>query len=239
MTVKNLIRYCLEELQINLDEDQINQFKFYQNELLEWNQRINLTSITDPIQVEIKHFIDSLSCLKIINSPQSKKIIDIGSGAGFPGIPIKIVVPSKDITLLEATQKKVDFCRHILNYFNFNPNSVLVGRAEDIAHDVNQREKYDIAISRAVASLPALLELLLPFVKVGGAAITMKGKDIQQELASSERAIQILGGKVEVVQKIFLPILNEERNLIKFSKICSSPEKYPRRPGLPVKKPLI
>lgn len=239
MTVKNLIRYCLEELKINLDEDQINQFKSYQQELLQWNQRTNLTSIIEPAQVEIKHFIDSLSCLKIIDSLQSKKIIDIGSGAGFPGIPIKIVNPSLEIILLEATQKKVDFCRHILKIFNLNPNITLVGRAENVAHDVNQREKYDIAISRAVASLPALLELLLPFVKVGGAAIAMKGKDIQQELASAERALQTLGGKIEVVQKIFLPILNEERNLIKISKIDSTPEKYPRRPGLPVKKPLI
>ena len=239
MTVKNLTRFCHEELKINLDEDKINQFKSYQQELLEWNQKTNLTSITEPVQVEIKHFIDSLSCLKIIDSPRSNKIIDIGSGAGFPGIPIKIVYPNKDIILLEATQKKVDFCRHILNKFDLNPNAALVGRAEDIAHDVNQREKYDIAISRAVASLPALMELLLPFVKVGGTAIAMKGKDIQQELVSAERALQILGGRIELVQKIFLPILEEERNLIKISKINSTPEKYPRRPGLPVKKPLI
>lgn len=239
MTVKNLTRFCHEELKINLDEDKINQFKSYQQELLEWNQKTNLTSITEPVQVEIKHFIDSLSCLKIIDSPRSNKIIDIGSGAGFPGIPIKIVYPNKDIILLEATQKKVDFCRHVLNKFDLNPNAALVGRAEDIAHDVNQREKYDIAISRAVASLPALMELLLPFVKVGGTAIAMKGKDIQQELVSAERALQILGGRIELVQKIFLPILEEERNLIKISKINSTPEKYPRRPGLPVKKPLI
>lgn len=237
--MKNLTRFCHEELKINLDEDKINQFKSYQQELLEWNQKTNLTSITEPVQVEIKHFIDSLSCLKIIDSPRSNKIIDIGSGAGFPGIPIKIVYPNKDIILLEATQKKVDFCRHILNKFDLNPNAALVGRAEDIAHDVNQREKYDIAISRAVASLPALMELLLPFVKVGGTAIAMKGKDIQQELVSAERALQILGGRIELVQKIFLPILEEERNLIKISKINSTPEKYPRRPGLPVKKPLI
>jgi len=239
LTVKNLTRFCHEELKINLDEDKINQFKSYQQELLEWNQKTNLTSITEPVQVEIKHFIDSLSCLKIIDSPRSNKIIDIGSGAGFPGIPIKIVYPNKDIILLEATQKKVDFCRHVLNKFDLNPNAALVGRAEDIAHDVNQREKYDIAISRAVASLPALMELLLPFVKVGGTAIAMKGKDIQQELVSAERALQILGGRIELVQKIFLPILEEERNLIKISKINSTPEKYPRRPGLPVKKPLI
>lgn len=237
--MKNLIRYCHEELKINLDEDQINQFKSYQQELLQWNQRTNLTSITEPAQVEIKHFIDSLSCLRIIESPQLRKIIDIGSGAGFPGIPIKIVYPSEDITLLEATQKKVDFCRHILKIFNLNPKIALVGRAEDVAHDVNQREKYDIAISRAVTSLPALLELLLPFVKVGGAAIAMKGKNIQQELDSAERALQILGGKIEAVHKIFLPILDEERNLIKILKINTTPEKYPRRPGLPVKKPLI
>ena len=237
--MKNLTRFCHEELKINLDEDKINQFKSYQQELLEWNQKTNLTSITEPVQVEIKHFIDSLSCLKIIDSPRSNKIIDIGSGAGFPGIPIKIVYPNKDIILLEATQKKVDFCRHVLNKFDLNPNAALVGRAEDIAHDVNQREKYDIAISRAVASLPALMELLLPFVKVGGTAIAMKGKDIQQELVSAERALQILGGRIELVQKIFLPILEEERNLIKISKINSTPEKYPRRPGLPVKKPLI
>ena len=237
--MKNLIRYCHKELKIDLDEDQINQFKLFQQELLEWNQKTNLTSITEPSQVEIKHFIDSLSCLKIIESSQSKKIIDVGSGAGFPGIPIKIVNPSLGIFLLEATQKKVDFCRHILNKFNFNPDVVLVGRAEDVAHDANQREKYDIAISRAVASLPALLELLLPFVKIGGSAVAMKGKDIQQELASAEKALQILGGEIEVVQKIFLPILDEERNLVKISKINSTPEKYPRRPGFPVKKPLI
>lgn len=237
--MKHLIHYCHEELRINLDDDQINQFKLYQQELLHWNQRTNLTSITDPTQVEIKHFIDSLSCLKLINPSQSIRIIDVGSGAGFPGIPIKIAVPSFEVILLESTKKKVDFCRHILEKIRFDPNSALSGRAEDVAHDVTQREKYDIAISRAVASLPALLEMSLPFVKVGGAAIAMKGKNIQQELETSERALKVLGGEVEEVKKIFLPILDEERNLIKILKEKPTPEKYPRRPGLPVRKPLI
>lgn len=230
--------FCSEHLHIQLTTNQIEQFSIYQGELVAWNQNFNLTAITDPASIQIKHFIDSLTPLLLFHPTAATRLIDIGTGAGFPGIPLKIIYPNTDINLLDATQKKVDFCRHILEKIKFDPNAALLGRAEVVAHDVNKREKYDVAISRAVASLPALLELILPFVKVGGTAIAMKGKNIQQELALAEHALQILGGKIETVQKIFLPIHKEERNLIKILKVNSTPEKYPRRTGLPVKKPL-
>jgi 16S rRNA (guanine527-N7)-methyltransferase len=237
--MKSLIQYCLKELKINLTKEQVDQFKLYQQELLKWNQKFNLTSITEPRQVEIKHFIDSVSCLKFIDSSKSFEIIDIGSGAGFPGIPIKIIYPNINIRLIDATQKKVDFCKHILKILNFDPNAVIAGRAEELAQSVEYRENFDIAISRAVANLPVLLELMLPFVRIGGSAIAMKGKNIQQELASTEKALEVLGGKIENITQEFLPILNEERNLITIRKVNPTPGKYPRRSGVPLKKPLV
>jgi len=237
--VEHLIRYCHENLHVNLNEKQINQFIIYQNELQKWNRKFNLTSITDPVEIEIKHFIDSLTCLMAVDTVKINNLIDIGTGAGFPGIPIKILYPQIHLTLIEANQKKAGFCSHLIAQLQLTIDNLLIGRAEQIAHEREYRGKFDIAVARAVASLPTLMEYLLPYVKQNGIALAMKGKDIQKELTSAETAINLLGGRLESVTKYRLPIFNQERNLVIVRKFKPTPEQYPRRPGIPAKKPLM
>lgn len=236
--MEHLINFCIENLKTNLNVKQLDSFNIYQNELIEWNRKFNLTTITDSTDIEVKHFIDSLSCLLIIDGIHHKRIIDVGTGAGFPGIPIKIVFPDINLTLLESTQKKVSFCRHLLERLNLASVHVVSGRAEEIAHNLEFREGFDIAIARAVAGLPVLVEYLLPFVKLGGLAIAMKGKNVQKELETAKKAIDVLGGEINNILTITLPGVVEERNLIVIRKIKSTPEKFPRRPGIPAKIPL-
>jgi 16S rRNA (guanine527-N7)-methyltransferase len=237
--VEQLIHFCSKQLRINLNKKQLNSFNIFQDELLKWNQKFNLTSITDSTEIEVKHFIDSLTCLLAMDATQPLRIIDVGTGAGFPGVPIKIVHPDIDLTLLESTQKKVDFCKYLLKRLNLDHAVIISGRAEEIAHYQEFREGFDFAIARAVAGLPVLMEFLMPFIKIGGDAIALKGKDIQKELDSSKKAVEVLGGEIKDVKKISLPGIGEERNLIVIKKVYHTPLKYPRRPGIPAKKPLI
>jgi 16S rRNA (guanine527-N7)-methyltransferase len=239
LTVDQLIHFCKKYLMVDLDQEQINKFKTYENELLEWNKKFNLTSITEPAEIEVKHFIDSLTCLLALNVSGPYKIIDIGTGAGFPGIPIKIVKPSVSLTLLESTQKKAEFCINLVKKLHLVDVTVLTGRAEEIAHLNIYRENFNVAIARAVATLPTLMEYLLPFLEMGGTAIAMKGKNIQDELHSGKSALKILGGKYDQVVKFNLPLTNEERNLVMIKKEGTTPEKYPRRSGIPAHKPLL
>jgi 16S rRNA (guanine527-N7)-methyltransferase len=236
--VQQLIHFCSDQLKIQLSERQINAFNLYQDELIHWNQKFNLTSITDPAEIEIKHFIDSLTCIMVLNRTHAMKIIDIGTGAGFPGIPIKIVLPDFDLTLVESNQKKAEYCKHLLDLLEMSRSTVICGRIEEIAQDQNFREKFGAAIARAVASLPTLMEYLLPCLRPGGIGIAMKGKNIKQELDSAKKAIEILGGEIKEIVNFTLPIFNEERNLIVIRKINPTPSKYPRRSGIPSKKPL-
>jgi 16S rRNA (guanine527-N7)-methyltransferase len=182
-----------EKLGIKLSSYQIEQFVHYQHLLMEWNERINLTAIRDEIGIQRKHFLDSLTSVPLIRKMNASRIIDIGTGAGFPGIPIKIVFPTLEVTLVESVGKKADFCKLVAQEIGLQGVNVIIGRAEEIGMNPAHREKYDIALARAVAIMPTLAEYLLPLVKIGGIAIAQKGNGAQQEAQSAERAIRLLG----------------------------------------------
>ncbi len=226
-----------KRFELDLSPDQIEQFDLYADRLIEWNARFNLTSIVDPGEIVIKHFLDGLSAARLI--PRAAKLIDVGAGAGFPGIPIKIARPELSLTLLEATKKKCDFLEALIGELKLQNVNVVKARAEDAAHDIAHREQYNVAIARAVAELPTLSEYLLPFVKIGGVAIAMKSKDVQEETDRAEAAIKTLGGQLKQIVPVIIPGLDEERYLVVIEKISATPEKYPRRAGIPSKKPLI
>jgi 16S rRNA (guanine527-N7)-methyltransferase len=229
-----------EELGLKLSPAQLGQFDSYYRELVDWNKRVNLTAITGYEEVQLKHFLDSLTVV-LAWPPQSDKdlrIIDIGTGAGLPGIPLKIVFPSIELVLLEATAKKADFLRHIVPKLGLDGVEVIVGRAEDVAHQSRYREKFDLVLSRAVAPLPALVELALPFCAVGGGFIAQKKGAIDDEISRAGRAIGLFGGSLREVKRVALPPLPDERYLVVIDKLSPTPEKYPRRPGLPAKRPI-
>jgi len=231
-------------LGIELVQDQIRKFFLFLKELNEWNRKFNLTAISDEEEILVKHFIDSLSCLLGVPAEiyqKIRKVIDIGSGAGFPGIPLKIYSPGLVITLLEATGKKVEFLRHISGKLGFEKTlQVIHGRAEEYGRNREYREKYDLALSRAVSKLSILAEYCLPFVKIGGIFISQKGRKIDGELKNSGKAIEVLGGRLKETISYKLPLREGEleRNLVVIDKVKGTPENYPRRPGVPVKRPI-
>ena len=215
-------------------KEQIEQFYEYMRLLKEWNEKINLTAITEPKEIITKHFIDSLTVLPYIN--ENDKVIDIGTGAGFPGIPLKIAKPELNITLLDSLNKRITFLEEVISKLGLTDIYCIHGRAEEYA--LEKREFYDVAVSRAVAELPVLLEYLLPFVKVGGRCICMKGPKAIEEIEKSNKALEILGGKIEKVENI--KIEGEmDRNIIIIAKIKSTPSNYPRKAGTANKKPII
>ena len=225
---------------IALDSSKIEKFMLYYRELLDWNCRINLTSITGVDDVQIKHFLDSLTIITVIKDKIAAdcRLIDIGSGAGFPGIPLKIVMPEIKMTLLEATAKKILFLEHIVKEMGLNDIEIINGRAEEAARKPEYREQFDVAVSRAVADLAVLSELTLPFCKVGGCVIAQKKGDVQLEIEQSLKAVEILGGRLSKIEKIDLAGLDDERCLIVIDKVEPTPGKYPRRSGMPEKRPL-
>lgn len=229
-----------EQLGITLDSLQIEQFEFYLRELVDWNSRINLTAITDVEEIQVKHFLDSLTLVSVIQEKQCEgcRIIDIGSGAGFPGIPLKIAVPDIKMTLLEATSKKALFIKQLIEKLSLRNVEVLNERAEEAAQKPEYREQFDIVVSRAVAELAILTELTLPFCTIGGYVIAQKKGDIRIELEQAVKAIEMLGGRLSSVEKIRLTGLDDERYLIFIQKTGGTPKKYPRRPGMPEKRPL-
>jgi len=230
----------VEELGLELTPARLGQFAGYYKELLDWNRRVNLTAITGYEDVQLKHFLDSLTIIAAW-PPQADKdlrVIDVGTGAGLPGIPLKIVFPSIKLVLLEATAKKAVFLRHIVQKLGLDGVEVIVGRAEEVAHQPQYREQFDLVISRAVAPLPTLVELTLPFCDVGGSFITQKKGAIDDEISRAGRAIGLLGGSLREVKKVDLPAFPDERYLVIIDKLSPTPEKYPRRPGIPAKRPL-
>ncbi len=210
-------------------------FNYYIDELLTWNKKFNLTAIIDPEEIRIKHFEDSLSILQSIHLT-NEKIVDIGAGAGFPGIPLKIKCPNIKLALVEATKKKVKFLEHLVKKLDLKDVEVVWGRAEEIVKD--KRESFDIAVSRAVAKLNVLCEFCLPFVKIGGLFAAYKEAKVEEEVEEARNAIEILGGKLKEIRKIKLPNSDIVRSLVIIDKVSKTPEKYPRRAGMAKKRPL-
>ena len=228
----------LEELNISLDKRQMCQFLQYYELLVEWNSFMNLTAITDYDEVIKKHFIDSLSLIKAIDLSDEIKVIDIGTGAGFPGIPLKIAFPNLKITLLDSLNKRIKFLNEVIDKLELKDIIAIHGRAEDFAKDKNYRQSYDLCVSRAVANLSTLSEYCLPYVKTGGKFISYKSEKITDEMNAAKNAIKILGGNISNQVEFILPDSDIYRNLFIIDKIKDTPIKYPRKAGLPTKEPL-
>jgi 16S rRNA (guanine527-N7)-methyltransferase len=225
-------------LGLNLTPEQLASFELYFRELIEWNQKLNLTAITDYEEVQVKHFLDSLTAVLATDFSARPAVLDIGTGAGFPGIPLKIVFPGIKITLIEATAKKTRFLENIVSKLGLNGVETITGRSEELAHDPRYREGFDIVCARAVAALPALAELALPFCKIGGVFIAYKKGDIGQELAEAETSIKTMGGFAKASVPVRIGLLDDARSMIVIEKKSLTPSRYPRRPGMPEKKPL-
>ena len=229
------------ELNITLTGRQLADFETCYRELVAWNQRFNLTAITDWEGVLVRHFLDSLSCLKALPRAElaaGARIVDVGTGAGFPGLPLKIVCPGMQLTLLEATGKKVAFLEHLVRVMGLKGVEAIHGRAEELGHNPAHRERYDWALARAVAEMPTLTEYLLPLVRVGGAVLAQKGEGAAAEVHGANAAIATLGGRVRQLVPVELRGLAETRYLVVVDKVAATPEKYPRRPGMPEKRPI-
>ena len=229
-------------LNLDLNPNQVAAFQTYADELRAWNERVNLTAIKDSDGIQVKHFLDSLSVLKAFSRSRTGeaglKLIDVGTGAGFPGLPLKIVCPDLRLTLVEATGKKIAFCEHIVASLKLGGVMVVKARAEEIGHDPTHREQYDWATARAVAEMPVLAEYLLPLVKRGGHALAQKGEAAPAETQIADGAIKKLGGELEQLIPIELPGVVETRFLVVLKKVAATPPRYPRRPGVPSKTPL-
>ena len=240
LAMERLVRGA-RDLNVTLDASHLDRFRIYYEELVAWNRRFNLTAITDYEGVQVRHFVDSLSCLRAL--PQAElqagaRVIDVGSGAGFPGVPLKLLCPGMHLTLLEARQKKVAFLEHLVQRLGLHGVTVIHGRAEDVGRQLAHREQYDRALARAVAEMPTLVEYLLPLVRVGGTILAQKGENGPAEVHAAEEAIRILGGHVRRLVPVDLRGLAETRYLVVVDKVATTPDKYPRRPGMPAKRPL-
>ncbi len=235
--LRKLLLDGANEFNISLEEEQIDKFFKYKNILKEWNEKINLTAIEEDREVIIKHFIDSLSILPLIKIG-STTLIDVGTGAGFPGIPIKIARESIEVTLLDSLDKRVKFLNEVIKENALSGIKALHGRAEEKGILPEFREKFDICTARAVASLPVLIEYCMPFVKVGGFFIAMKGSNTD-EIDNSKKALDIIGGKIEEVKEFNLPFTDSKRSIFIIRKFRQTPTKYPRKAGKPSKEPLI
>ena len=236
--MNNVLTEKVKELSIVLNDKQIQQFEQYYNILVEWNKVMNLTAITEYEEVVEKHFLDSLTIVYAINMEKIETLIDVGTGAGFPGIPLKIAFPHLKVTLLDSLNKRIKFLNEVINLLELNDIKAIHGRAEDYAKQAEYREQYDICVSRAVANLATLSEYCLPYVKVDGLFVPYKSGEIDEELKSSEKAVSILGGKVEEVVKFQLPGTDIGRSFVKIHKIKETKKKYPRKAGMPTKEPL-
>ncbi len=223
---------------LNLTVHQIHLFQRFEQELLEWNEKFNLTAIRQVEGIRTKHFLDSLSCHLVLQNQPPKRLADIGCGAGFPGIPLKIIYPNMRLTLVESVGKKARFCQHIVDTLQLTETEVLQIRAEDLGQAKEYREQFDWVVARAVAKLPTLVEYLLPLVRVGGSMLAQKGENGPAEAHAAENATKLLGGHLRQVQHLTLPTVTEDRYLITIDKIAATPPKYPRRAGIPAKNPL-
>ncbi|MFP3897110.1 MAG: 16S rRNA (guanine(527)-N(7))-methyltransferase RsmG [Anaerolineales bacterium] len=248
-----LLREGAKDLGLTLSVKHLEMFERYYHELKKWNDRFNLTAITGYQEVQVKHFLDSLSSFLAFPSgtlgPLPNRIplqlgrgdircLDVGSGAGFPGLPLKILAPDIQMTLVDSTRKKVGFLRHMVDILEMEGVEAIHARAEELGQSPQHRERYDIVVARAVAHLPILCEYCLPLCRMGGRMIALKGQEAHEEAEESEEALDTLGGTLVEIKPVTLPLLGSGHHLIAIDKVAPTPEKYPRRPGMPEKRPL-
>lgn len=235
--MKNLLKNACNELNLKIDDNQIDEFLKYKQLLLEWNEKINLTAITDDKEIILKHFVDCLTVCKFIDF-NNKTFIDVGTGAGFPALPIKIFCKSSAPTLLDSLNKRINFLKTVGNELNLQNITYVHSRAEDAGQDIAFREKYDFCVSRAVANLSVLAEFDLPFVKVGGYFIALKGPLLDNEIIDANKAITALGGIIEKVETIKIPFTDIEHKLVFIKKLRQTPKQYPRKAGKVSRNPI-
>lgn len=231
------MRIFEKELKIKFNEKQLEQFYQYMQLLLDWNKRINLTAITEPNEVILKHFIDSLTIHSYME--KASYMADIGTGAGFPGIPLKIFRPDLNIVLIDSLNKRVNFLQEVINQLSLDNISAVHGRIEELGKNKKYREQFEVVTSRAVANLSVLSEYMVPLTKIKGIAIAMKGSEIQVELENSKKAIQTLGGKIKLIDEFLLPTSDMKRNIVIIEKEKITPNQFPRKPGIPTKEPIM
>lgn len=231
---RDLVSEYAEDMGTALDAMAIDRFELLENRLLRWNEHVNLTAITDPDEIAVKHFADSLSVFRAADFPKNSSVVDVGCGAGFPGLPMLIARPDLDVTFLDSVGKKLGFIKDVLKQSGL-VGQTLHARAEDVAHESEYREQFDFAVSRAVAPLNILAEYAMPLIKAGGTFIAMKGAEDEAELG--ENAVNVLGGKIEQVVYLKLPN-GDTRNLVVVKKLSQTPSKYPRRTKKITSKPL-
>lgn len=236
--MEKLIRDAQTLFNVHLTGRTVLALSNYERELTSWNQKFNLTAIRDLEGIRVKHFLDSFSCVLAWKADPPSRLIDVGTGAGFPGIPLKILYPSMQVTLVESVGKKAAFCQHIIEVLRLDGVDVLNARAEDVGKDPAHREKYDWAVARAVAKMNVLAEYLLPLVRVRGTMLAQKGESGPAEAQSAEKALKLLGGKLQQVIPLNLPGVVEDRYLVLVDKVHATPPKYPRKAGTPYKEPL-
>ena len=236
--MEKLIREAQELFHIHLTGRQVMALVTYEKELLDWNQKFNLTAIKDSESIRTKHFLDSFSCVMAWGANPPHRLVDVGTGAGFPGLPLKILYPSMQVTLIESVGKKAMFCEHIVRMLGLENVQVLKARAEEAGQLTEHREKYDYAVARAVANLNVLSEYLLPLVCIGGTMLAQKGESGPAETQSAEKVMKLLGGKLQQIIQVNLPGLADDRYLVVVNKSHATPPKYPRKPGMPMKQPL-
>lgn len=233
---KTSLKEKLEKININVNDTQVKKFYDYMNLLIKWNEKINLTAITEPEEIILKHFVDSLTIAKKIKTED--KIVDVGTGAGFPGIPLKIINAENKVVLIDSLNKRIKFLEEVIDKCYLKGIDVVHARAEDIGNDKNYREQFDVVTSRAVAKLNVLLEYMMPFVKLGGKCICLKGPNVEEEIREADNALEVLGGKIENIEEIILPDSDNRRTIISVLSVKHLPNRYPRKAGTPTSSPL-
>jgi 16S rRNA (guanine527-N7)-methyltransferase len=236
--MEKLVQAAQVLFNVHLTGRQVIALTTYERELIEWNQKFNLTAIRDEKGIRTKHFLDSFSCVLAWKANPPANLIDVGTGAGFPGIPLKIIYPNTKVTLVESVGKKAMFCQHIVRLLGLDGVDVINARAEDLGQMREHRERYDWGVARAVANMRVLSEYLLPLIQVGGRLLAQKGESGPAEVHSAENAIKLLGGEVRQLIPVTLPGVVDERHLVLIDKVAATPPGYPRKPGIPAKKPL-